>query len=82
MNKFDNILLAVLSVAAGVGVYCLLPPTSKEPLTLTEEHVIERNISAQAYGFSNDDVEIKSIEVDGRECIAIIATNHSAISCN
>ena len=82
MSKFDNILVTVLAVAAGIGVYCLLPSTSKEPLTLTEEHVIERNISAQAYGFSSDDVEIKSIEVDGRECIAIIGTKHSAISCN
>lgn len=82
MNKFDNILLAVLAVVTGIGVYCLLPSTSKEPLTLTEEHVIERNISAQAYGFSNDDAEIKSIEVDGKECIAIIGTKHSAISCN
>ncbi|MBQ9601995.1 MAG: hypothetical protein IJR46_08325 [Neisseriaceae bacterium] len=81
MSKFDNILVTVLAVAAGIGVYCLLPSTSKEPLTLTEEHVIERNISAQAYGFSNDDAEIKSIEVDGRECIAIIGKNHSAISC-
>ena len=82
MSKFDNILVTVLAVAAGLGVYCLLPSISKEPLTLTEEHVIERNISAQAYGFSNDDAEIKSIEVDGRECIAIIGTKHSAISCN
>lgn len=88
MSKFDNILVTVLAVAAGIGVYCLLPSTSKEPLTLTEEHVIERNIepimenlSAQAYGFSNDDAEIKSIEVDGRECIAIIGKTHSAISC-
>ena len=120
MSKFDNILVTVLAVAAGIGVYCLLPSISKKPLTLTEEHVIERNIepimeedhviepimeedhviepimeedhviepimeedhSAQAYGFSNDDAEIKSIEVDGRECIAIIGTKHAAISCN
>ena len=113
MSKFDNILATVLAVVlvlggvagisfmmakTGIGFQCLLPSTSKEPLTLTEEHVIERDmeealaierimeeeraISAQAYGFSNDDAEIKSIEVDGRECIAIIGTKHSAISCN
>ena len=118
MSKFDNILATVLAVVlvlggvgaisfimakTGIGFQCLLPSTSKEPLTLTEEHVIERdiepimeeppvierdiepimeNISAQVYGFSNDDAEIKSIEVDGRECIAIIGKRHSAISCN
>ncbi|MBQ9601341.1 MAG: hypothetical protein IJR46_04940 [Neisseriaceae bacterium] len=97
MSKLDDILATVLAVVVflggvgiisfimaktGIGFQCLLPSTSKEPLTLTEEHVIERNISAQAYGFSNDDAEIKSIEVDGRECIAIIGTKHSAISCN
>ena len=123
MSKVDNILATVLAVVlvlggvagisfimakTGIGFQCLLPLTSKEPLTLTEEHVIERDmeealaierdmeealaierimeeeraISAQAYGFSNDDAEIKSIEVDGRECIAIIGTKHSAISCN
>ena len=81
MSKFDNILVTVLAVAAGIGVYYLLLSTSKEPLTLTEEHVIERDITAQAYGFSSDDVEIKAIEVDGKECIAIIGTKHSAISC-
>ena len=97
MSKFDNILATVLAVVlvlggvagisfmmakTGIGFQCLLPSTSKEPLTLTEEHVIERNISALAYGFSNDDAEIKSIEVDGRECVAIIGKTHSAISCS
>ena len=112
MSKLDNILATVLAVVVvlggvagisfimaktGIGFQCLLPSTSKEPLTLTEEHVIERNmeeanaierimeeernISAQAYGFSSDDAEIKSIEVDGKECITIIGKTHSAISC-
>ena len=96
MSKLDDILATVLAVVVflggvgiisfimaktGIGFQCLLPSTSKEPLTLTEEHVIERNISAQAYGFSSDDAEIKSIEVDGKECITIIGKTHSAISC-
>ena len=59
MSKVDNILATVLAVVlvlggvgaisfimakTGIGFQCLLPSTSKEPLTLAEEHVIERNM--------------------------------------